>query len=198
MTRLRTTVIAIFALAAVLLAIPAAAMAAHPAAKAPNRHPAGMVFGTLQQFDQNSATIQTKAGPVNVALEPVMAYVAYDQADAVAGLKDGDQVAAYGHYYDGTLRAERLRYATSPFAVSKLIRFSGHYESSDSTANTLTINLRKGVDITFNVDKNTRYFDNGKRVTAPNYLPHELIRVWARQFSDQSWLAKVVNTIHHK
>lgn len=193
MSRIKTAIIALFTFAAVLAIVPGAALAAHHV-KPPKRHPQAEVFGTLVSFTSNEAVIQTKTEKVSVTLMPTTAYVTYDQSAAIKGLDVGDAVDATGLYFDGTLHADRLRYADAAFPVSKLTRFDGRY--SASAAGTLTLRLRRNVMITFNVDANTRYFQNGRRLLAPpTYKANEHILVWAQQYSDQSWLAKIVNVL---
>lgn len=196
MSRFKAVSSAFLTFAVVSLILPAAVVAAQASHHKVNRHPEGQVFGSLVSYNADSAVISTNAGNVTVMLLSDTAYVTFDQAAAVAGLQDGDQVLAIGRYFDGTLHVDRLRYDIHPFAVSKLIRFEGRYQSNTST--TLTIVIRRDhVDVAriFNTDANTRYYVHGKRVSAPTYEPNERIRVWARQFSDQSWLAKIVNLL---
>jgi hypothetical protein len=189
----KSRVAPLFVLAALLLAVPAAVLAARPAATPPTSH----VFGSLESLSSTTAVITTRLGDIDVALDPVTAYVSYDQAAALAGIKDGDQVDASGVYRDGTLHADRLRYDTSPFFVTGAIKFNGHY--SASTSSSLTLQLKKKNLITFNTDANTRYFLNGQRVAAESYEANEHVIVWAREYSNQTWLAVVVNAIdHHK
>lgn len=191
MTRFKSALLAIFAFAAILVVVPGAAMAAQHQAKKPVE---GRVFGTLQSLSSNQAVITTKLGNITVFLKPIIQYVTYDQAAATAGLQIGDDVVAHGTYADGTLHADRLRYDNVPFVVTGAERFAGTYVSSDSTANTLTIQLTKGRSITFSTDGNTKYFDHGQPLTAPpTYTPGENIAVWAREYSNQVWVAVRVN-----
>lgn len=203
MKRFKPAAIVFAALAAIALVIPGAVMAAPAQHSRPAVHPAGTVFGVLESIDSKKAIIHTKGAHVKVALEPIVNYVTNDQAAALAGLQIGDQVEAFGRYFDGTLRAERIRYDTVPFVVSNVIRFDGRYVSSTpptTTADgTLTIVLRRGIDITFNVDANTKYFARGHRLAGPPaYGANDHLLVAAQEYSDQSWLARAVNDLSIK
>ncbi|HZT95277.1 MAG TPA: DUF5666 domain-containing protein [Chloroflexota bacterium] len=186
MNRLKFAVITIFA-AVALIVLPAAA-SAKVTHKAP---PNGQVFGSLVSFSQSSALISTPNGNVSVNLETWTRYVTDDQAAAVAGLKDGDQVDAVGRYHDGTLFTDTLRYDTSAFAVSGSVRFMGRYDKS-STPSTIVLDLGKGRQRSFDADANTRYYDDGKEQAKPELKAGVPLTVWAQEYSDSSWLAKSV------
>lgn len=194
--RLKSAVVALAVLAALMAIIPNAALAAHPSAK-PNAPASSEVFGTLTSLTSTEAVIMTRTEPVSVVLLPTTAYVSYDYAAATAGLKVGDNVEATGTFHDGILHADRLRYDTVPFIVSKLTTFDGLYVTPSSTGSTtITLQLRPGVLITFNTDANTRYYQDGRRLTGPpTFTADERVIVGAYQFSDQSWLARTVDVI---
>jgi hypothetical protein len=192
MARFKSPLVTLIAFVALLAVVPGVVMAAHSDAK--TAPPTGHVFGRLESITATNAIISTKVGDIKVLLEPIVAYVSYDQAAALAGLKAGDQVDASGTYGDGTLHVDRMRYDTVAFPISGLIRFDGRY--SASTATTLTLTLKRKAMITFNLDANTRYFENGHRLAGPPpFIRGERVVVWAREFSDQSWLAAIVNDI---
>jgi Domain of unknown function (DUF5666) len=194
MARFKTTVVTLFAFVAILAVIPGAVLAARSQARTIKAPPTGHVFGGLVSISASGAVISTKAGDIAVVFKPVVAYVSYDQAAALAGITIGDQVDASGTFRDGTLHADRLRYDTVAFPVSNVTKFDGRY--SASTATTLTLQLTRKRTITFNVDANTRYFMNGHRLTGPpTYQANEHIKVWAREYSNQTWLAGIVDVI---
>jgi hypothetical protein len=120
-----------------------------------------------------------------------------DEAAVAAGLIAGDDVLATGNYFDGTLRVDHLRYDNVPFAVSAQIRFEGLYQATPTpAANTLTIMLKNGNNITFNLDASTKYFRNGHRLAHPPiFHQNERTVVWAVEYTDQSWLASIVNVL---
>lgn len=146
-------------------------------------------------IDATNAVISTKAGDVNVLLVHGAIYVTFDEAAVAAGLQPNDAVIAFGRYFDGTLHADRVRYDTTPFRISNIREFDGRI--AGFTSSTVTVQIRKNVAITFNTNANTRFWDNGVRVTSPSYMLNEHIRVWASEYSNQSWLAAVVR-LHHK
>ena len=194
MARFKTTVVTLCAFVAILAIVPGAVLAAHSQAKAAKAPPEAHVFGSLVSITASGAVINTRLGDISVVFQPSVAYVSYGQAAALAGIKVGDQVDAAGAYRDGTLHADRLRYDTVAFPVTVSTKFDGHYSTSTST--TLTLQLTKKRLIKFDVDANTRYFMNGKRLTGPpSYQPKEHIKVWAREYTDQTWLAGIVDVI---
>ena len=194
MTRIKAAALGVLGLATVLAIIPVAALAAHHQTVA--RHPAGTIYGSLVSYNATSAVILTKAGDVTVKFQPSVAYVTYDQTAVGLGLQDGDQIKADGVFNDGTLRVDRLRYDNVPFVISGLLQKNGTYSSSTSTSLTITL-AATGNMLTFNTNANTRFFLNGKRVKSPTFTANERLSVWAVQFSDQSWLARIVDLHSH-
>ena len=199
MTRFKAASTLVLAVALTALLVPGAVFAAPTHHARPSAHPQGSVFGTLDSIDANKVVIQTKRAHIKVFLAPGIAYVSYDQASALAGLKVGDQVDAMGRYFDGSLHADRMRYSMSPFVVAAA-HFDGTFVSSTpptTTADgTITIQLKKGADLIVNVDANTRYLANGQPVsTPPSYKVGDRLAIRALQFTDQSWLARWVNDL---
>lgn len=70
--------------------------------------------GSLSALGDTTVTIAAAAGPKQFTFAPVIRFQPYDRAAAVAGLKVGDYVGAYG---PGPKRVRVLLYATQPFTA---------------------------------------------------------------------------------
>jgi hypothetical protein len=192
MSRIRIGIVALLAFAAIAAVMPAAALAAK--SNAVHHVRTATVFGTLTSFDATSAVVTTVNGPVNINLTANTDYLPNNQAAAVAGFKDGDQVFARGTFRNGFWTTS-IRYDLVPFVVSALTRFDGKYQvPASAVSTTLTILIRKGVTRTFNTDANTNYYDDGKidKTPAHDLTPNVPLTVWALEYSNSSWLAKSV------
>lgn len=191
MSRIRIGIVALLAFAAIAAVLPAGALAAKSIAA--QRPRTASVFGSLTSFDATSAVIATPGGPVNIHLTPSTNYLPNNQAAAVAGFKDGDQVLARGYFRNGFWTTS-IRYDLVPFVITALDKFDGRLQLPAASATTLTILIRKNVTRTFNTDANTRYYDDGKLDTTPSkdLKQGTKLTVRAVEYSDSSWLAKSV------
>ncbi len=133
---------------------------------------------------------------VDIKLTKHTRLVAEDAAAQSAGLAAGDAAAAFIRWHKGAAVAKRVEFGTADFAFRNK-SFSGRYSTSTDTPSTVTILVHKA-SLTFTTDANTKYFDDGQSVTAPNYLPNERISVRGEEFTSGSWYAMVVRLRHGK
>jgi phospholipase C len=70
-----------------------------------------LASGTLSALAPGTATITTSTGDITITFAPLTRFVAHTSADAKAGLKTGDFVAAYGT----AKQVIRLVYSATPF-----------------------------------------------------------------------------------
>lgn len=194
------TVVAVGMLATM---VPASVMAAHaPKHVHPAKHShvahAGLIFGSLTSYTAgSSAGITTSSGRVVTVNLTAKTKVVGNSAGAGTIALD-DQVAANVHLRKGTAVASVLRYDVKAFAVSRLHRFSGLFASVTpaSPVGQLTITTKKG-PLTFNWDSTTKFFPKHKGV-APTPATGDRLQVFAREYTDSSWFAKMVRVIAPK
>ncbi len=169
-----------------------AAFAAHPGKVVHPKKPVNAaVWGSLVSYTSSSAVISTANGDITVKLLPSTRYVTSDQAAAAQGLLDNDNVEALGRVHDGTVTAYTVRYDNVAFAITRVLRFEGKWAPS-ANATTLTITSGKRSH-SFKLTTDTKYFQNGKATTAPDYAHSTHVVVLAREYTDNSWIASRVD-----
>jgi hypothetical protein len=195
----------VFAVGMLATMIPASVMAAHaPRHAHPAKHGhvahAGLIFGSLTGYTAGTSAQITTAGAVPPVKISLTAKTKVTANSATGGaITTGDQVAAVVHLRKGALVASAVRFDTQPFAVSRLHRFEGLFASIATTPPpaTLSITLHNNKPMTFNWDATTKFFPKHKGV-APTPKTGDRLHVWAREYTDSSWFAKMVRVIAPK
>jgi hypothetical protein len=181
----------ILAMGVAAVAIPGTAMAGPAGPGGPGG--GGAVFGTLAGGScgaKGSFTVDTASGTASVSNSKRTRCVPNSPSAVIAGFHKGDAVLA--RVSPGKEReAHDVLYDTSPFAIpGPDHNFRGTYAGSSSGQ--LSISQPRGGQVTVNVGPNTKYVENGARVSSPSYASGDTIAIHAREYTDSHrWATSV-------
>jgi hypothetical protein len=179
--------------AAMALLVPGSAFAAKGHVK-----PVRVEVGTISGYTAGSSVV---INGVSIKLKKHTKLVAEDAAAAAAKPLSGDEGVAFVRWHKGVATAKKLEYGSAGVNFAYVTKeFAGRYESSTTvppTTLTIVIKGKKPVTLTFNTTTTTKYYDNGKQVISPAYLPNERTNVRGEEFTDGKWYAAVVRLTHN-